>query len=81
MEETVKFECEGHEFEASKTAIKSYRVQKQLARAKADPNGMMDAVERIFMGRDVEYVDALGGDAEKLEVLLSAAIAAANAKN
>lgn len=49
------------EFAADLDELKSYKTVKQFARSETDPAGMMDAMERIFMGRDEEYIEALGG--------------------
>ena len=59
----IKFSVDGvdGEFAADLDELKSYKTVKQFARSETDPAGMMDAMERIFMGRDEEYIEALGG--------------------
>ena len=60
------------EFAADLDELKSY---------KTDPAGMMDAMERIFMGRDEEYIEALGGTSYDMRRLCDAAFEAAKTKN
>lgn len=69
----VKFEHEGHEFEAVKSELESYETNKQLAMG---GNGFYIAVDRLFAGRDVEYSKVLGGSYESLVSLVNAAFAA-----
>lgn len=79
--EIVTFVLDGKEFEADRSALTSYAVTKRVANAENDPLGYFRAMESIFMGRDEEYAEALGGGAEKVAELYSAAAKAAGAKN
>ena len=42
---------------------------------------MFEAFERVFAGRDEEYMERLGGSVESTGVLMRAAFEAAKAKN
>ena len=76
---TVKFEHEGHEFEAVKSELESYETNKQLAMGGA---AFYLAVGRVFGGRDVEYSKLLGGSYDAVVGLVNAAFAAhSKAKN
>lgn len=67
------FACESKEFE-------SYKTLKALSSFGKDPQGFFDAVERIYMGRDEEYVGRLGGGMDALTKLNDAAALAVKAK-
>lgn len=77
----VKFQVEGvdGEFRCDADALTDYRTIKQLALAERDLGGMFEALERVYMGHDVEYVERVGG-MERLEALNDAALEAAKAK-
>lgn len=60
--------------------LKSYRTIKQLAMSEKDVSGFFDAMGRIYMGRDEEYVERVGGF-QCCGVLNDAAAEAAKAKN
>lgn len=79
--DVVAFSLDGKEFEADRSALTSYKVTKMVANAENDPSGYFEAMERIFMGRDEEYAESLGGGAEKVAELYAAAAKAAGAKN
>lgn len=75
----IKFEHEGHEFEAIKTELESYETNKQLAMG--GPAFYL-AVGRVFGGRDVEYANMLGGSYDAIVGLVNAAFEAhGKAKN
>lgn len=78
----VKFTVEGIEgdFYCDADEFKSYRTLKQLSRSSTDAPGMFDALERIYMGNDVEYVERVGG-IDGLAKLNDAAAEAVGAKN
>lgn len=78
----VKFTVPGIDgnFEADADELHSYRTIKQLALADEDLPGMLHALERIYMGKDVEYVDRMGG-LDGLGKLNDAAVEAARVKN
>lgn len=78
----VKFNVEGVEgdFFCDADEMRSYRTVKQLALGDARPAGVFEAMERVYMGRDEEYAERIGG-ADALARLNDAAIAAVNAKN
>lgn len=77
--DVVKFEHEGHEFEAVKAELESYETNKQLAMG--GPAFYL-AVGRVFGGRDVEYSKMLGGSYDAAVGLVNAAFAAySKAKN
>ena len=77
----LRFEVDGVELVADYDQLVSYKTNKQFARSEADPAGMFDAYERVFAGRDEEYVDALGGSVEAVARIMTAAFEAAKAKN
>ena len=79
----IKFSVDGvdGEFAADLDELNSYKTVKQFARSETDPAGMMDAMGRIFMGRDEEYIEALGGTSYDMRRLCDAAFEAAKAKN
>lgn len=63
------------EFTVDADALKSYKTMKQLAQAETNPAGMFDAIERIYMGHDEEFIDRVGG-IDNLGKLNDAALAA-----
>lgn len=67
------FRCDADE-------LKSYRTIKQLAMAEKDVAGYFEAMGRIYMGNDEEYVERVGGF-ESCGALNDAAVEAARAKN
>ena len=71
-----EFVCDADELKCSKTA-------KQLARADDDFSLSFDVMERVFMGRDEDYIERLGGSVDCLNGLLAAALDAVgeDAKN
>ncbi len=81
----VKFHVDGveGEFFVDKDAINNYKNMKALALADKNPAGFYAALEAIYMGKDEEYVDRVGGmeGLEKLNNAAAEAVAAANAKN
>ncbi len=56
-------------------------TNKQFAKSETEPGGMFEAFERVFAGRDEEYMERLGGSVESTGVLMQAAFEAAKAKN
>lgn len=78
----VRFEVEGFdgEFCCDADEITSYRTLKQLALSDKRPDGMFEAIERIYMGKDEEYAERVGG-MDGLAKLNDAAVEAAKAKN
>ena len=78
--DVVAFSLDGKEFEADRSALTSYKVTKMVANAENDPCGYFEAMERIFMGRDEEYVERVGG-MDGLAKLNDAATEAVKAKN
>lgn len=78
----VKFQVEGVEgdFFCDADQLTGYRTLKQLALADKNPQGMFEALERIYMGHDEEYVERVGG-MDGLAKLNDAATQAVKAKN
>ena len=78
----VKFEVEGVEgdFFCDADQLMNYRTIKQLVFADINPTGMFQALERIYMGNDEEYVERVGG-MDGLAKLNDAATEAVKAKN
>lgn len=76
----VKFKVEGvkGEFFVDADALADYKTAKALALAEKNPAGMYEALERIYMGHDEEYVERVGG-VNGMEKLNGAAITAVNA--
>jgi hypothetical protein len=70
----VDFEFEGATYQVDADAFKDYRVAKWIALSAENPACAFKAFERIFDGRDEEYADALGGDAEKMGELMQSAL-------
>lgn len=79
--ETFEFEYEGRTFEADRRELTSYRNSKAIANSSNRPDGYFTALERIFLGRDEEYAEMLGGGAEAVANLYVAAVEAVGAKN
>lgn len=69
------------EFTADLDELTSYKTNKQFAMSEKNPQGMFEAFERIFAGRDEEYMERLGGSVESTGILMQAAFEAAKAKN
>lgn len=78
----VKFAVEGVEgdFFCDADEMKSYRTLKQLTLSEKNLAGMFEAMERVYMGNDAEYVERVGG-IENIAKLNDAAAEAVNAKN
>lgn len=79
---SVKFQVEGVEgdFFVDADALNDYKVMKALALADKRPSGLYEALEKIYMGKDEEYAERVGG-MSNLEKLNNAAAEAAQAKN
>ena len=77
----ITFKLDGETYEADYDELTSYRTSKQFAQSETNPGGMFEAMSRIFMGRDEEYIDAIGGDIASMGRLCDAAFKAAQAKN
>ena len=69
------------EFTCDSDEVRSYKTAKQLAKSEEDFSAAFDVMERIFCGRDEEYIERLGGDVECIQTILSHAIEACGAKN
>lgn len=69
------------EFTADLDELLSYKTNKQFAKSETEPAGMFEAFERVFAGRDEEYMERLGGSVESTSTLMQAAFEAAKAKN
>lgn len=78
----VKFQVEGVEgaFFVDADEMKNYRTVKAFALSEKQAAPTFEALERVFMGHDEEYVDRVGG-VDNLASLLDAAAEAAKAKN
>lgn len=76
----IKFTVDGHEFVCDAGEMSRYKTAKQLSNAEKDPAGMFDAMGRIFMGKDEEYIELLGGDVDAAVRLANAAAEAADTK-
>lgn len=78
----VTFTVDGYgEFACDADEVKSYRVLKKLARSDEDPSNVFDVMEDVFMGRDEEYIDRMGGGIDDAKALLDEAVKACGAKN
>lgn len=79
---SVKFQVEGVEgdFFVDADALNDYKTMKALALADKRPSGLYEALEKIYMGKDEEYAERVGG-MSNLEKLNNAAAEAAQAKN
>lgn len=70
----------GVKVEYDDSCTKSWKWQKAVA--SGDMSRTISAIERLLCGRDEEYADALGDDAEAMTALISAVIEDTNtAKN
>lgn len=69
------------EFTVDLDELLSYKTNKQFAKSETEPGGMFEAFERVFAGRDEEYMERLGGSVESTGTLMQAAFEAAKAKN
>lgn len=78
----VKFQVEGvdGDFFVDADEMKNYRTVKAFALSEKQAAPMFEALERVFVGHDEEYVDRVGG-VDNLASLLDAAAEAAKAKN
>ncbi|QWT18096.1 hypothetical protein KPC83_02915 [Collinsella sp. zg1085] len=78
----ISFTVEGIEgkFYCDADELKSYKTMKQLALSEKHPDGLFEAVERIYMGHDEDYVERVGGFTG-LAKLNDAALEAARVKN
>ena len=77
----MTFDYKGIEIKANKSVLESYKTTKAITRAEKDPSAFMDAIDAIFDGKDVEYIEALGGQTSHLDGLLTKAYEAAGLKN
>lgn len=78
----IKFQVEGVEgdFFVDSDEMKSYKTVKAFALSEQNAAPMFEAMERVFMGHDEEYVDRVGG-MDNIGSLVDAAVEAAKAKN
>lgn len=82
MTDIIKFSHKGKEFEADTKALTDYSMIKHIANVETDPAGYFAALEKVFIGRDEEYIAQLGGDASAMAGLYAAAAqAVAGSKN
>ena len=72
MPEVKKIKFENKTFEYDSSLINSYSFAKLISRAKDDNALFFEAMERLFMGKDEEYANKLGGDFMKLTQLFEA---------
>lgn len=72
---------EGSTYEYDPTIAKSYRFAKTCAKAMDDASAFYDAIESLFMGKDVEYADQLGGTSKEFMALASAIMEKEGSKN
>ena len=72
MPDVKKIKFENKKFEYDSSLINSYSFAKLIARAKDDNVLFFEAMERVFMGKDEEYAEKLGGDFTKLAQLFEA---------
>lgn len=76
----VKFSVDGvkGEFFVDADELNNYRTMKALAFGTKNPVGMYEALERIYMGHDEEYVERVGGlgNVEKLNNAAAEAVKA-----
>lgn len=79
----VEFTVEGVEgcFVCDSDEVRSYKTAKELAKSDKDFSLAFDVMERVFIGNDEKYIERMGGDVERIQDLLSAAIKACGAKN
>lgn len=78
----VKFQVDGvdGDFFCDADELTSYRTIKQFTLGNKNPSGLFEALERVYMGHDEEYVDRVGG-MDGLRRLTDAATEAVKAKN
>ena len=78
----IKFQVEGVEgdFFVDADALRDYRTIKAFALADANPAGFYAAMEKVYMGKDEEYAERVGG-IDHIADLNTAAAEAVNAKN
>lgn len=75
---TIEFR--GIEFEYDDHCTKSYKWQKKAL--SGDMGRALTAIEDLFAGRDEEYAEKLGDDAEAMQELIASVVADTNeAKN
>lgn len=67
-----KFVCDADE-------LSNYKTLKQFALAEKNPAGMFEALGRVFIGNDEEYVERVGG-VDNIGLLNDSAINAVQAK-
>lgn len=79
----VSFTIDGieGEFICDADEVTSYKTAKQLAKSEKDFSVAFDVMERVFCGKDEEYIDRMGGDIGCIQTLLGSAIEACGAKN
>lgn len=70
----TRIEYEGKKFECDLDACKKYSVIKGLASIETNPAAFFKAVSAICGGKDEEYAEKLGDNAEKLIGLCMVAI-------
>ena len=73
---TIEFN--GVQIEYDETVLKSYSNTKRLARAKEDPANVFDVFEKLYLGKDEEIAEALGGTEEVMGQLFKAVTADAS---
>lgn len=73
---TIEFE--GIEVEYDERMTKSYRWQKKAL--SGDPSRSIEAIEMLLCGKDEEYAEALGDDAEAMDRLFTAVLEDVGAK-
>lgn len=77
----ITFELDDKKYIADLDELKSYKTSKQFAQGESNPSGMFDAMSRIFLGKDEEYIEGLGGGVDDMGRLCNAAFEAAKLKN
>lgn len=83
MADLIKFnvpDIEG-DFFVDKQEMTSYRTIKALALSEENPAGMFLTLERLFDGKDEEYVERVGGVDNLAKLIDAATEAVKNAKN
>ncbi|HJI81588.1 MAG TPA: hypothetical protein OIM20_07680 [Eggerthellaceae bacterium] len=78
----IKFQVEGidGDFFVDADALNDYRTVKAFALSEKNPAGFYEAMEKIYMGNDADYVERVGG-MDHLADLNDAAAEAVKAKN
>ncbi|MEG2933534.1 MAG: hypothetical protein RR842_08135, partial [Gordonibacter sp.] len=79
--DVIEFEFRGMKFLADANVIRNYAAIKRMSLVETDPVGYFTTLSDIFMGRDEEYVDMLGGEVADMGGLYTAAVQAVGAKN